>query len=141
MQSLLIDTTGLEAVSHLIGDLSGVVSGSTFIDLRDIHSRMGGEFRRVLDVLSIVDESAHELLGMIDSANIALDIDGLKSVAHALKGVFLEVGAPICAEMAWRVESIVPPIDFDQAQKLLLGLRRSVLIIADITKALLSSEK
>ncbi len=141
LQDLLIDTTGLEAVSHLVADLPEKITGSTFINLQDIYSRMGGEFKRVIGVLSIVDESAQELLEMIDSASISLNAENLRSVAHALKGVFLEVGASLCAEMALRVESIDQSLESSQAQELLAGLRSSVLIVTKLSQALLASNK
>ncbi len=141
LQRLRVDTSGLKTLSLLVNEVSGVVSGSAILDLRDIHIRMGGVVERVLLVLNVFWDSHEELLAMIDSAEHGIHLEKFRAVAHSLRGIFLEVGAAVCAEVASRAESIETPILLAEAQERLNELRRCVTMVARVAQSLLVSEK
>jgi|GEM_PF-1477329 len=112
--------------------LDDEVSFVEIFDIADVFMRSGESVRRTMLILRAFDSSFKGPLAELTQAKSARDIDSVRSAAHALKGLLLDVGAVTSGKLASTVESLCKEGRFDDAAALVTPLVNQVLSIAGL---------
>lgn len=112
--------------------LDDEVSFTQIFDIADVFVRSGESVRRTILILKAFDSSFKGPLADLTRAKTERDLGELKSAAHALKGLLLDVGAVTSGKLASTVESLCKQDKFDEAAALVTSLANQVLSIAGV---------
>jgi signal transduction histidine kinase/DNA-binding response OmpR family regulator/HPt (histidine-containing phosphotransfer) domain-containing protein len=112
--------------------LDDEVSFTQIFDIADVFVRSGESVRRTMLILKAFDSSFKAPLADLTRAKAERDLGELKSAAHALKGLLLDVGAVTSGKLASTVESFCKDDKFDEAAALVTSLANQVLSIAGV---------
>ncbi len=107
-------------------------SFTRIFDISDVFMRSGESVRRTMLILRAFDSSFREPLAELTHAKSERDLEGLKSAAHALKGLLLDAGATISGELASTIETQCKEGNFDDAAAGVTPLVNQVLSVAGL---------
>jgi signal transduction histidine kinase/CheY-like chemotaxis protein len=107
-------------------------SFTRIFDVADVFMRSGESVRRTMLILRAFDSSFRGPLAELTNAKSERNLEGLKSAAHALKGLLLDSGAAISGELASSIESQCKEGRFDDAAADVTPLVNQVLSVASL---------
>ena len=115
------------------------VKFAQILDIEDVFIRSGESVRRTKLILQAFSSSFKDPLADLMRAKSRNDLDELKSAAHALKGLLLDVGATTTGELASTVESLCKEGKLTEGASLVTSLVNQVLAIARLIEKLCDS--
>jgi CheY-like chemotaxis protein/HPt (histidine-containing phosphotransfer) domain-containing protein len=119
--------------------LDDEVSFVEIFDIADVFMRSGESVRRTMLILRAFDSSFKSPLAELTHAKSGRDVDLLRSAAHALKGLLLDVGAVTSGKLASTIETCCKEDRFDDAAALVTPLLNQVLSIAGLVNKISES--
>jgi signal transduction histidine kinase/CheY-like chemotaxis protein len=106
------------------------ISADRMLDLKDVYERVGESTRRMRLILNAFLDCFREQLSRLMTAKNSASPGELRSVAHALKGLLLDVGAKQPSELASLIEQMCKDGRSQEGFKLVTLLSHQVLVTA-----------